>query len=293
MPPRRPRSGSARGRPSAQGRGQSGGTRRGAGGASRSGSSGRDRASTSTGPGLGGDRIEGRRAVLEALTAGRRRVRQVWMAAERDPAPVLEAIRVAAARAGVVVSVVTAEDLDARAKTDAPQGVVARADPLPEADVDQLLADPKAFLVALDGVTDPGNLGAVLRSADGAGATGVLLPKRRAVHVTATAAKAAAGAIEHLPIALVSGVPAVLERASRGGVWAVGLDGAGDVDLFNLSVADRPLVLVLGAEGSGLARLTRERCDLVARIPMKGGIDSLNVAAAAALACYEVARARA
>ncbi|HLF99884.1 MAG TPA: 23S rRNA (guanosine(2251)-2'-O)-methyltransferase RlmB [Acidimicrobiia bacterium] len=289
MPPRRPRGGSSRGRPSAHGRGQRGG----AAGASRSGSSGRDRASTSTGPGLGGDRLEGRRAVLEALTAGRRRVRQVWMATERDPAPILEAIRVAAARAGVAVSVVTPEDLDARAKTDAPQGVVARADPLPEADVDQLLADPKAFLVALDGVTDPGNLGAVLRSADGAGATGLLLPKRRAVHVTATAAKAAAGAIEHLPIALVSGIPAVLERASRGGVWTVGLDGDGDVDLFKLPVADRPLVLVLGAEGSGLARLTRERCDLVARIPMKGGVDSLNVAAAAALACYEVARARA
>lgn len=245
------------------------------------------------GPGLGGDRVEGRRAVLEALRAGRRRVRQVWMASERDPAPVLDQIRAAAARSNIPVSVVTADELDARAKTDAPQGVVAKADPLPEADFDRLVADPKAFLVALDGVTDPRNLGAVLRSADGAGATGVLLPKRRAVHITAAAAKSAAGAIEHLPIALVSGIPSALERASRAGVWTVGLDGQGDVDLFDLPVADRPLVLVLGAEGSGLARLTRERCDLVARIPMRGGIGSLNVAAAAALACYEVARGRA
>lgn len=242
--------------------------------------------------GLGGEQVEGRQAVLEALRAGARRIRQVWMAGERDPAPILEEIRAAAERAGVVVSVVTAEVLAERARTDSPQGVVAKGDPLPEADADTLLADPKAFLVALDGVTDPGNLGAVLRSAEGAGATGILLPKRRAVHVTAAAAKAAAGAVEHLPIALVPGIPATLERAERAGVWSIGLDGEGDVELFGLGLADRPLVLVLGAEGRGLARLTRERCDLVARIPMYGRLPSLNVAAAAALACYEVARRR-
>lgn len=243
--------------------------------------------------GVGGEQVEGRHAVLAALTAGRRRARQVWMAGEADPAPILEAIRAAAGRAGVPVAVVTGEEIRERARTEAPQGVVARADPLPEADADALLADPAAFLVALDGVTDPGNLGAVLRSACAAGATGALLPKRRAVHVTAAVTKAAAGAVERLPLALVAGVPAALERASRAGVWAVGLDGDGDVELFDLPVADRPLVLVLGAEGRGLGRLTRARCDLLVRIPMAGGLESLNVAAAAALACYEVARSRA
>ncbi|MBI2168867.1 MAG: 23S rRNA (guanosine(2251)-2'-O)-methyltransferase RlmB [Actinobacteria bacterium] len=243
--------------------------------------------------GLGGDQIEGRQAVLAALTAGKRRVRQVWMAGELDPAAILDRIRGAADRTGVPVSIVTADELEGRARTETPQGVVARADPLPEADADALLAHPKAFLVALDGVTDPGNLGAVLRSAEGAGATGVLLPKRRAVHVTPAVTKAAAGAIEHLPIALVPGIPAALERAARVGVWAVGLDGDAEAEVFGLGVGDRPLVLVLGAEGQGLARLTRERCDLVVRIPMHGRVESLNVAAAAAVACFEVARVRA
>ena len=141
-------------------------------------------------------------------------------------------------------------------------------------------------------MTDPQNLGAVLRSAEGAGATGVLLPKRRSAHVTPAVTKAAAGAVEHLPIALVPGIPAALERAGRAGVWAVGLDGTGDTDLFGLSLGDQPIVLVLGAEGRGLGRLTRERCDVLARIPMLGRLDSLNVSAAAALACFEVARAR-
>lgn len=214
------------------------------------------------------------------------------MAGEADPAPILEQIRIAADRAGVPVSMVGGDDLDARARTDAPQGVVARADPLPVADADALLADPAAFLIALDGVTDPRNLGAVLRSAAAAGATGVLLPKHRGAHITATAAKAAAGAVEHLPIALVPGVPAALERVDRAGVWSVGLDGDAEAELFGLPVADRALVLVLGSEGKGLSRLAKERCDLLVRIPMRGEIGSLNVSAAAALACFEVARSR-
>lgn len=242
--------------------------------------------------GLGGEQVEGRRAVLELLTARRRRVRQVWMAGELDPSPLITAIRQEAGDQNVPVSMVTGAEIAERARTDAPQGVVARADALRAADADELFADPRAFVVALDGVTDPGNVGAALRSAEGAGATGVLLPKRRSAHVTPAAAKAAAGAVEWLSIALVPGIPAALERAQRAGLWTVGLDGDGDTDVFDLAVADRPLVLVLGAEGRGLARLTRERCDVVARIPMLGRLESLNVAAAATLACYEVARAR-
>lgn len=230
--------------------------------------------------------------MLAALVAGRRRVREIWMAGELEPSPVLDEIRSEADRAGVPVNVVTADEIERRARTDAPQGVVARADPLPEADVDDLLADPAAFLVALDGVTDPGNLGAVLRSAEGAGATGVILPKRRSAHVTPAAAKAAAGAVEYLGVALVPGIPAMLERASRAGVWVVGLDGDGEVEVFDLELADQPLVVVLGAEGRGLARLTRERCDLSCRIPMGGRLESLNVSAAAAVACFEIARRR-
>ncbi len=214
------------------------------------------------------------------------------MASELDPSPLLEEIRSAADRAGVPVSVVTGDDVEQRAHTEAPQGVVARADPLPEADVDELLAAPDAFVVALDGVTDPGNLGAVLRSAEGAGVTGAVLPKRRSAHLSPAACKAAAGAAEYLPVGLVPGIPALLERASRAGVWVVGLDGDGDLDVFDLELADQPLVAVLGAEGRGLARLTRDRCDVLCRIPMAGRLESLNVSAAAAVACFEIARRR-
>jgi len=162
----------------------------------------------------------------------------------------------------------------AEARTDAPQGVLARAEPVAAADFDALLTERDPFLVALDGVTDPGNLGAILRVAGAAGATGVVIPRHRAAPLTPAA------------------VPAALERAVRAEVWTVGLAAEGTTSVFDLEVADRPVMLVLGAEGRGLARLTRERCDLLAAIPMPGAGDSLNVATAAAVACFEVVRRR-
>ena len=242
------------------------------------------------GPGLGGEQIEGRQPVREALRARRRKVAEIWMAGDLEPAPVLDEIMELARRAGVPVR--TTPRLDSLARTDASQGVVARAEPLPLAVDDDLLADPAAFLLALEGVTDPRNLGAVLRSAEAAGVTGVFLPRRRAVHVTAVVTKAAAGAVEHVPIALVPGIPATLERAARAGVWTIGLDERGDTSLFDLDFGPEPLTVVLGAEGRGLTRLARQRCDVVVRIPMLGQLESLNVAAAATLACFEVARRR-
>ena len=187
--------------------------------------------------------------------------------------------------------------IDAEAATTAPQGVLAHAEPLPEADLDELCqaAGPNGqppFLLAVDGVTDPGNVGALLRSAEGAGATGVLLPKHRASRVTPAVAKAAAGAIEHLPMALVPGMPSALARAKEIGCWVVGLAGDAGTSLFDLDLADQPLVVVLGAEGEGLSRLVRDRCDVLAAIPLAGSLPSLNVAAAGALALFEVARKR-
>jgi 23S rRNA (guanosine2251-2'-O)-methyltransferase len=242
------------------------------------------------GHGLGGEQIEGRRPVREALRARRRKVGEIWMAGDLEPAPILDEIMELARRAGVPVR--TTPKLDSLARTDASQGVVARADPLPVAVDDDLLADPAAFLLALEGVTDPRNLGAILRSAEAAGVTGLFLPRRRAVHVTAAVSKAAAGAVEHVPIALVPGIPATLNRASRAGVWTIGLDERGDQSLFDLDFGPEPLAIVLGAEGQGLSRLARQRCDVVVRIPMLGRLESLNVAAAATLACFEVARRR-
>jgi 23S rRNA (guanosine2251-2'-O)-methyltransferase len=257
----------------------------------------RARRQVATGRGSGrddrGQQVEGRRAVRELLVAGRRKVHELWLSSGLDDDPRLAELASLAEGAGVRIRRVPPDQVERRARTSAPQGVVAFAARVPEADLDSLLTDPAAFLVALDGVTDPQNLGAVLRTAETSGATGVVLATHRAVGLTPVVAKAAAGALEYLPIAFVSGVPGALDRAKRAGVWSVGLDERGEQTIFDLSVADAPLVLVLGAEGRGLSRLTRSRCDVIASIPMRGHLASLNVSAAAAVACTEIARCRA
>jgi 23S rRNA (guanosine2251-2'-O)-methyltransferase len=239
--------------------------------------------------------------VRELLAAGLRSVREVWLAGDREDAPILRDIRELAESSRVLVREVGRAKFDAQARCEAPQGVLALAAPLPEADIDDLTSGAGTgrgrrpgppFLVALDGVTDPGNLGAVLRSAECAGATGVVLPRHRAVHVTPAATKAAAGAIEHLPLAIAGGLPSAIARLRDAGVHVVGLDGAAPATLYDLVGGDGPVCLVLGAEGRGLSRLVRERCDQVVAIPMRGRLGSLNVSAAAALACFEIARRR-
>jgi 23S rRNA (guanosine2251-2'-O)-methyltransferase len=274
------------------------------GGGARAGSaSGGRRGKVSSPRGLGGDQVEGRQAVRELLIAGRRAVREVWMLDQRDDAPILEDIRELAAAERVPVTTVGRGRFHAQARCEAPQGVLALAAPLPEVELDALLAgaatgagaaSPRrpAFLVALDGVTDPGNLGAILRSAECAGVTGAILPRHRAVHVTPAATKAAAGAVEHVPMAVVGGLPSAIADLRRAGVHVVGLDGAAPQSLYDVEGADTPICLVLGAEGRGLSRLVRERCDQVVSIPMAGALGSLNVSAAAALACFEIARHR-
>jgi 23S rRNA (guanosine2251-2'-O)-methyltransferase len=228
--------------------------------------------------------------------AGRRRVTEVLMASDLDPAPILDDIRELAEAARVPVRPIARGKLDSLARTDAPQGVLAFAAELPEAELEDLAearpGGPAPFLLALDGVTDPGNVGALLRTAEGAGVTGVVLPRHRAVHVTPSVAKSAAGAIEHLPMALVGGMPAALSKLSSMGVWIIGFDSEADRTLWDLDLGDEPVALVLGAEGAGLSRLARERCDQVVAIPLRGALGSLNVSAAGALACFEVARRR-
>lgn len=214
------------------------------------------------------------------------------MAEDLDPAPILDLILEQASRRHIPVRRVARPRLDGAARTDAPQGVLAHADPLPEADYDELLAAPMPFLLAVDGVTDPQNLGALLRSADAAGATGAVLARHRAVHVTPAVTKAAAGAIERLPLTVVPGLPAAVSRARDAGVWVVGLVTESGQDLFAQRLGDGPVMAVLGAEGKGLSRLVRERCDLLATIPLRGALASLNVAAAGAVALFELARQR-
>lgn len=243
-----------------------------------------------------GERVEGRQAVRELLRAGSRRTLEVVLARGLDPAPVIDEIVEEARAQGVRVREVARAEFDSMARTGSAQGVLARAEPLAGAALADLVATgpdgPLPFLVAVDGVTDPGNLGAILRAAEGAGATGVLLPRHRAAGVTPAVAKAAAGAIEHLRLASVPGLPAALRALRAAGVWTVGLDPAAATPIHDLTVAREPIAVVLGAEGPGLSRLAAERCDVLASIPLQGELASLNVAAAAAIACFEIARLR-
>ena len=278
-PPRRP--------PQTRGSGRTGSVRRGGGEAGPPARTG--------GKGLGGEQIEGRQAVRELLIAGKRKVHEVWLSSELVGDDSVADIVALAEANRVPVTRVARGKLDAKARTEAPQGVLALAASLPEAEFADLVRRRRTrpFLVAVDGVTDPANLGAIVRNCEGAGVQGLLVPRHRAVHVTPTVAKAAAGAVEYLPIALVPGLPATIARLRDLGIWVIGLDDAADRSLFDVGeLATEGVCLVLGSEGAGLSRLVRERCDVVVSIPMHGRIGSLNVAAAAALATYEIARHR-
>jgi 23S rRNA (guanosine2251-2'-O)-methyltransferase len=211
--------------------------------------------------------VYGRRPVAEA-ERGRRAVHRVWRAPETD-----------------------GEELTRIAGSPEHQGVVAEVDPYPYADADEMLAKPDALIVALDQVQDPHNLGAVARSAEVAGATGLVIPARRSASVTPAAAKASAGAVEHLAIAQVPNLAEWLVRAKDAGAWIYGADAAAKTAYADADLTGK-VVLVLGSEGAGLRRLVAERCDVLVSIPVRGRVDSLNVSASAAVLLYEAVRQR-
>lgn len=232
----------------------------------------------------------------ELLRAGAP-LRRITLAAERDPDPLLAELVDLAAAAGVPVETVPRAQLDARAEGGVHQGVVATAPPLPTWRVADLLARAEArgeapLLVALDGITDPHNLGAIARTAEAVGAHGLLLPGRRAAPVTPASEKAAAGAFAHLPVAVVGNLVRTLADLHERGVWSLGLAGDEGVDLASHPLAGEPCVLVVGAEGAGLSRLVRERCDALVALPMRGEVGSLNASVAAGVALYTVLAAR-
>ncbi len=273
------------GRPKRAPRGRSG-TWAGPGPGSRA--AGRER------EGLGGDQVEGRRAVRELLAAGRRPVRSLWLADGLDPSPQLDEIEELAARRRVRVETVSRARLDGAARTEAHQGVVARARAIEPVELDGLAVTERGapFLVVVAGVTDPRNLGALLRSAECAGVTGVVLPRHRSAHLSPTVAKVAAGAIEHLEFALVGGIPSALERLSSFGVWTFGLAAEASRSIYDAPIGSGPVALVVGGEERGLPPLVRRRCDEIVGIPQHGALESLNAGVAAAVACFEVARRR-
>ena len=199
---------------------------------------------------------------------GRRRVRRVWRAPETYP---LELTRLAG--------------------SPDHQGVVAEVDPYPYADAAAMLAKPDALIVVLDRIQDPQNLGAMARSAEAAGATGLVIPSRRSASVTAAAAKASAGAVEHLPIARVPNLADFLGRAKDEGAWVYGAEANAKSPYTQADLTGK-VVLVMGSEGKGLRRLVADRCDLIVSIPVRGRVASLNVAAAAAVVLFEAVRQR-
>jgi len=246
---------------------------------------------------LGGDQVEGRRAVLELLGVGQRTVRRVLMAEHQDPSPQLDRIEKLAAKLRVPIEMVPKTRLDAQARTDAPQGVLALAKPVEPVPLEALCEPAPTglppFLLVAAGITDPRNLGALLRSAECAGVSGVVLPRHRSARLSPTVTKAAAGAIEHLTFSVVGGVPAALTALENLGVWSIGLAGEAKQSLYELPLAEGPIALVVGSEEKGLAPLVRRRCDAVVSIPQHGSLPSLNVGVAGAVACFEVARQRA
>jgi 23S rRNA (guanosine2251-2'-O)-methyltransferase len=229
--------------------------------------------------------LYGANAVLEALR-GRRRVRRVWAADDS---------LVAAARdldAPEPVKVVAAAELERLSGSPQHQGLVCEAEPYPYADATQLLNSGNALVVALDQVQDPQNLGAVCRSAECAGATGVVIPERRAAEVTPAVCRASAGAVEHLDVARVRNLADFLAQAKQAGAWVYGAEAGAARPYTDVDWKGR-VVIVLGSEGAGIRPRVRATCDELVALPVRGRIGSLNVASAAAVLLYEAARVRA
>lgn len=269
---------------------------------------------------IGGDQVEGRQAVRELLLAGKRDVREVFLVAGQDPAPILHDIIDLADEAKIPIRQVSRSRFETVSRTEAPQGVVALAAPLRPVPLEELAqrpaarpanrpaasqADPKIasseaapqstakpFIVVVDSVVDPHNLGALMRSAEAAGVTGFVFSRHRSPRISPTVTKVAAGAVEHLPIVQANGIAGALRDLTELGIWNIGLDAAADAPVWSMNLADEPLALVLGSEEKGLSRLVRESCDLLVNIPISGVTPSLNVSAAGAIACFEVKRQR-
>ena len=228
--------------------------------------------------------IYGVRPVIEALRSGRREVYEILDAVGSKE------VAEAATAAGVPVRNVSRARIEELTRGGTHQGVAARVGPYPYSNLEEILAAPEPLVVVLDGVTDPHNLGAILRAADGAGASGVVIPKDRAVGVTAAAVKASAGASEHVPTARVTNLRRAIERMKEAGLWVYAAE-VGGMTYTGLDLTG-PVALVLGSEGRGVRRLVREGCDGALSIPMLGAVESLNVSVAAAVLLYEARRQR-
>ena len=239
------------------------------------------------------EQIEGRNAVLEAFRSGKC-VDKLFILDGCQDGPVRTIAR-EARKTDTIINYVSKERLDQLSETRAHQGVIAQVAAYEYSTVEEILARAEEkgeppFLILLDNVEDPHNLGAIIRTANLAGAHGVLIPKRRAVGLTSTVAKTSAGAINYTPVAKVTNIVRTIEELKEKGIWFVCADMGGET-MYDLDLTG-PMGLVIGNEGEGVSRLVREACDFTASIPMKGDIDSLNASVAAGVLAYEIVRQR-
>lgn len=237
--------------------------------------------------------IEGRNAVLEAYRAGKT-IDKLYVQDGVKDGPIQSIIR-EAKKQDTIVNFVSRERLNQMSEEGHHQGVIAHAAAYEYAEVEDILkaAEEKGeppFIFLLDGIEDPHNLGAIIRTANLAGAHGVIIPKRRASGLTAVVAKTSAGALNYTPVAKVTNLAATIEELKEKGLWFVCADMNGEL-MYRLNLKG-PVGLVIGGEGDGVGRLVREKCDMVASIPMKGDIDSLNASVAAGVLAYEIVRQR-
>ena len=241
--------------------------------------------------------IFGRQPVYELLRAGRREIKRLMMADNiRQASAAVTRILKVAEKKGIAPVPVTGQDLDRICRSGNHQGVAVEASLYPYVELEDLLAesdrsDPPLLLV-IDHVQDPQNLGSMLRSCESVGVTGVVIPATRAVEVTAAAVRASAGAAEYVRVARVSNLHNALLRMKEAGIRTVGMENAAEAVLYTAADLRGPVALVVGSEGEGMAKLLRETCDLLVRLPMRGRVGSLNAAVAAAIALYEIRRQR-
>ena len=238
--------------------------------------------------------IVGRNSVLEALRAGRS-LNKILVAKGERQGSVREIIS-QARELGLIIQEVDTAKLDQLSAGVRHQGVVAMAAPVAYVEVDDILSiayekNEPPFLVLLDELADPHNVGAILRTADASGVHGVLIPKRRSCPLTQTVAKTSAGAVEHVPVARIGNVSQTLKALKKQGLWVVGADMDGTENYYEADLTG-PVVIVVGSEGEGMGRLTKEACDFIVKIPMRGQITSLNASVACSLLLYEVLRQR-
>ena len=237
--------------------------------------------------------IEGRNAVIEAFRSGKT-IDKLYVLDGCQDGPIRTIVR-EAKKTDVILQFVAKERLDQMSETGKHQGVIAFAAAYEYASVEDMLADAakkeeEPFLILLDSVEDPHNLGAIIRTANLAGAHGVIIPKRHAAGLTAVVAKASAGALNYTPVAKVTNLCATMKELKKEGLWFVCADMDGEL-MYHVNLKG-PIGLVVGNEGEGVGRLVRETCDMTAAIPMKGDIDSLNVSVAAGVLAYEIVRQR-